>query len=595
MPILDWIGKKAVENHHRQVPFHLLKDVPELSVGDPGSGNLLVEGDNLVALKALLPYYAGQVKCIYIDPPYNTGNEGWIYNDNVNSPEIRDWLGKTVGGELDDLSRHDKWLCMIYPRLMILKHFLTEDGAIIVHIDENEIDHCFTILSEIFGRNNSLGYLVWDKGNPKGDSQGIAFQHESLYVFAKNKKNFLENSIVHRRKPNAEKMIGKASQIFKKIGKISLPDDLKEINKIYKLPSQYVDSHKRLYTLEDANNEFQSWLKKQDGLSGGEAMYKYIDNGGRTYRLVSMAWPNKKKAPDEYFRPLKHPVTKKECPVPERGWRYPPKTIEELIEKKLIQFGNDHNTQPQRIYYLDENMDENIPSILCYAGSDDAYFRDMNLHFENPKPFKFAMQILNAFSGKESIILDSFAGSGTTGHAVMQLNKEDGGNRKFVLVEMNSSICSNVTAKRLKNVCEGYKKVDATKVDGIEGGFRFCQLGEPIFDEKGNIRNTVRFADLARHVYFTETGAPLPKQSKTKTSLLGIHNGLAVYLLYNGILKDKAPDGGNVLTTSVLARLPKHDGPKVIYGTACKLGVSRLRKQNITFKQLPYKLKVDAL
>ncbi len=121
MPTLDWIGRKAVDppsprlrrarGHHRQVPFHLLRDVAELSVGDPGSGNLIVEGDNLVALKALLPYYAGQVKCIYIDPPYNTGNEGWVYNDNVNSPIIREWLGKTVGKEAEDLSRHDKWLC----------------------------------------------------------------------------------------------------------------------------------------------------------------------------------------------------------------------------------------------------------------------------------------------------------------------------------------------------------------------------------------------------------------------------------------------------------------------------------------------------
>jgi hypothetical protein len=119
MPTLNWIGRKAVENHHRQVPFHLLKEVPELSVSDPGSGNLLIEGDNLLALKALLPYYAGQVKCIYIDPPYNTGNEGWIYNDNVNSPEIKEWLGKVVGKEIEDLTRQDKWLCMIYPRLSV--------------------------------------------------------------------------------------------------------------------------------------------------------------------------------------------------------------------------------------------------------------------------------------------------------------------------------------------------------------------------------------------------------------------------------------------------------------------------------------------
>src|SRR4030042_2860841 len=138
MPTLDWIGKKAVISHHDEVSFHLLKCDPKLSVGEPGCGNLLVEGDNLLALKALLPYYAGQVKCIYIDPPYNTGNEGWIYNDNVNSPEIRKWLGKVVGGEIEDLSRHDKWLCMMYPRLHLLRELLADDAAIIVSIDYNE-------------------------------------------------------------------------------------------------------------------------------------------------------------------------------------------------------------------------------------------------------------------------------------------------------------------------------------------------------------------------------------------------------------------------------------------------------------------------
>lgn len=156
MPTLDWIGKKAVLNHHRQVPFHLLKEAPDLSAGDPGSGNLLVEGDNLLALKALLPYYAGQVKCIYIDPPYNTGNENWVYNDAVNSPEMRRWLGKVVGGEAEDLSRHDKWLCMMYPRLVLLKEFLREDGVLLVSIDDFEAYRLRFLLDEIFLPRNFI-------------------------------------------------------------------------------------------------------------------------------------------------------------------------------------------------------------------------------------------------------------------------------------------------------------------------------------------------------------------------------------------------------------------------------------------------------
>ena len=164
LPTLNWIGKEAVVNHHQQVPFHLLKDVPELSCGEPGSGNLIVQGDNLVALKALLPYYAGQVKCIYIDPPYNTGNEGWVYNDNVNSPEIREWLGKTVGKEGEDLSRHDKWLCMMYPRLALLREFLWQDGAIFISIDDNECQH--------FG-------LSWMRFSVRGTSSPPSFGRRS--------------------------------------------------------------------------------------------------------------------------------------------------------------------------------------------------------------------------------------------------------------------------------------------------------------------------------------------------------------------------------------------------------------------------------
>jgi adenine-specific DNA-methyltransferase len=151
MPTLNWIGKEAVVNHHHQVPFHLLKDVPELSCGDPGTGNLIIQGDNLVALKALLPYYAGQVKCIYIDPPYNTGNENWVYNDNVNSPLIREWLGKTVGGEGETLDRHDRWLCMMYPRLTLLRRLLSRDGMIAVSIDDNEVNLLGVLMDSVFG------------------------------------------------------------------------------------------------------------------------------------------------------------------------------------------------------------------------------------------------------------------------------------------------------------------------------------------------------------------------------------------------------------------------------------------------------------
>ena len=186
MPTLDWIGKKAVINHHREVPYHLLRCDPKLSVGDPGSGNLLVEGDNLLALKALLPYYAGQVKCIYIDPPYNTGNEKWVYNDAVNSPEIRRWLGKVVGPEAEDLSRHDKWLSMMYPRLALLREFLREDGAIFVSIDDSEVRNLRFLMDEIFGPRGFVACAIWQKRTSPDMRLAFSTGHDYVVVYARD-------------------------------------------------------------------------------------------------------------------------------------------------------------------------------------------------------------------------------------------------------------------------------------------------------------------------------------------------------------------------------------------------------------------------
>lgn len=189
MPSLNWIGKEAVINHHRQVPYHLLRCDNSLSCGDPDSGNLLVEGDNLLALKALLPYYAGQVKCIYIDPPYNTGNENWVYNDNVNSPEMKKWLGRVVGGEAEDLSRHDKWICMMYPRLTLLREFLREDGVIFISIDDGEVSRLRLLLDEIFGQSNFIATIIWQKKqSPQNDAINLSDMHDYILVYAKKAK-----------------------------------------------------------------------------------------------------------------------------------------------------------------------------------------------------------------------------------------------------------------------------------------------------------------------------------------------------------------------------------------------------------------------
>lgn len=218
MPTLDWIGKKAVVNHHREVPYRLIHCDSALSAGDPETGNLLVEGDNLEALRALLPYYAGKVKCIYIDPPYNTGNEGWVYNDNVNSPEMRDWLGKVVGKEAEDLSRHDKWLCMMYPRLRLLREFLREDGVIFVSIDDNELPRLSLMLGEILGEKNLVSTVP--RIAKRTSDKGTHFRPTKDFVvaYAKDKERLPEFGIRKIRKEADYSLVNEEGRKYKKSG-----------------------------------------------------------------------------------------------------------------------------------------------------------------------------------------------------------------------------------------------------------------------------------------------------------------------------------------------------------------------------------------
>jgi adenine-specific DNA-methyltransferase len=534
MPTLNWIGKEAVIHHHHEAPFHLLTESTELSTSEPGCSNLLVEGDNLLALKALLPYYAGQVKCIYIDPPYNTGNEKWIYNDNVNSPEIRKWLGKVVGGELEDLSRHDKWLCMMYPRLALLRQMLREDGAIFISIDDNEKHHLRAIMNEIFGEKNFITTVIWEKNYaPKASAKYLSENHDYILIYAKSKSNWKRNL---------------------------LPRDIKQ-NKAY---------------------------KNMDGDPRG-------------------LWrPNNLAARNPYSLGI-YSIT---CPSgriiqgPPKGsfWRVSKAKFDELDRDGRIWWGKDGNNVPAPKVFLSEVQQGVVPMTIwpySEAGhTQDAkkeilsIFEDDQEIFSTPKPTKLLLRILQLATNSGDIILDSFAGSGTTGHAVMHLNQQDGGNRRFILVEMDADICRNVTAERLRRVCAGYGKPDGTHVSGLGGGFRFCALGTPCFDEEGKIKPEISFADLGRHLFFTETGQPLPENEKPDTPLVGIYLDTAVYLLYNGVLKDKRPGSGNALTHAMLAGLPVHDGPKVIYGTSCRLSKTRLKENNIVFKQIPYGIRV---
>ena len=563
MPTLDWIGKNAVVGHHKEVPYRLIKCDKELSAGEAGEGNLLVEGDNLHALKALLPYYGGKVKCIYVDPPYNTGNESWIYNDNVNSPEIRKWLGHVVGKEAEDLSRHDKWLCMLYPRLVLLRQFLQEDGVAFISIDDNELTNLRLITEEIFGAGNVLATLVWEKGK-KGDAKFFSVNHEYILAVARNKAKLIElNTKWRRRKAGADKVL-----------------------------THYAELRKKHHGNHDLiREEIMKWYRAlpADDSAKAHKHYKWSDERG-LYFAADFAGPDDGRENRPRYD-IFHPITKKLCKKPSTGWRWEEaRTIQALAENpRRIHFGPDETTIPCRKSYLFEIDSEPFPSVFYKDGRAATLEVESILGkgaFEFPKDTEIIAELISMVTNQNDLILDSFGGSGTTGHAVLRQNVVDNGKRRFILVELDATTCREKTATRLNKVISGYGDTP-----GLGGGFRYCTLAEPLFDERGQINGSVKFADLAHHVFFTETGEPMPKRPDKRTPLLGVHNGRAIFLLFNGILGDKQPQDGNVLTNDVLKILPPHAGPRVIYGTACRLSANRLKREGVTFRQIPYEIK----
>lgn len=582
MPTLNWIGKEAVEKHHKDVPYRLLEPVVELSCGDEYSGNLLVQGDNLHALKALLPRYAGKVKCIYIDPPYNTGNEGWAYSDNVNSPEIRKWLHEVVGKEGETLDRHDRWLCMMYPRLLLLRKLLSDDGIIFISIGDDELGHLILMMDEIFGKRNQIANFVW-KSRAKPSNTGEAKlkpQNDAEYIIAYRKKNKpkfnLINSGVARSYPHND---------------------------------------------ADGNYRLQTILKSNRGENKRETMQ---------FSLAGYT------------------------PPPTKRWQAGFDTVNDLYKNNRITF---QTGEPMLKYYEHEEAEEFKP-FYCFVGTSNSGTAEsgkkvlnnilgLEHGFDTVKPTSIIEYLLERVLSKDDIVLDSFAGSGSTAHAVLNLNKKDQGNRKFILIEMDKHIAKTVTMPRIKKIINGYQYKGKSKdvlfsqtlnfkslfkadeileniesikelnkdnytsikvemndnylevigettivnhIEGIKGSFQFCRLSqEPLFEADGHIRSDVSFAEFAEFVWFSETGTGYT--GKADSPLLGVFEGRAIYLLYNGILKDLTDQGGNILTQQVYDVLPKFDGVKVIYAAANRLGV-KAKRENIVFKQTPYALEV---
>ena len=421
MPTLNWIGKDAVVEHHRQVPTRLVECDPKLSTGDSDAENLLVEGDNLEALKALLPRYRGQVKCIYIDPPYNTGNEGWIYNDNVNDPRIRKWLGQVVGKEAEDLCRHDKWLCMMYPRLALLREFLRDDGVIFISIDENEKAHLIALLDELFGSTNRVGVLVWKNATDNNPSR-IVIEHEYVVSYAKDKSKC--------------QAVWKAATLDTKQHLLTVEGDfLKE----------YTDA-------EERQRAYTKWFSKNKPYLWPFQDYKFIDEHGIYTGMRSVHNPGK----EGYRYDVPHPHTKQPCAEPLMGYRFPPETMDDLLAADKILFGKDHTKVIELKVYAREYRAKlsSVFELDGRRGTNElkSIFPESKRPFDFPKAVGLIEELLVFVTSGDDIILDSFAGSGTTGHAVLSANASDSGVRRCILIELDQQIAKNVTRTSVKTV-----------------------------------------------------------------------------------------------------------------------------------------------
>jgi DNA modification methylase len=520
MPVLNWIGKDKVINHDQELPFRVLKPEKELSVGE-NSGNLLVEGDNLEALKALMPFYYNKVKCIYIDPPYNTGNEKWIYNDKVNSPQIKAWLNKVVGSEGEDLCRHDKWLCMMYPRLKLLHDLLSDDGAIFISIDDHEIHNLMHLMDEIFLPNNFVANIIWQKKyTQSNDAKYFSNTHDYIVCYAKNIEN-----------PGF---------------RVQLLERTEEQNARYENPD---------------NDPRGLWMTQPlHAKSGTDKNYSFTFKNSVKWSPPAGTFP-----------------------------RFSINTLKKADEEGRVWFGAKGTAVPRLKKYLNEMKDGVIPKTLWLyteAGSNDDARRELKTIFpenifDTPKPINLIKRIVSLISSPNDIILDSFAGSGTTAQAVLELNKEDGGNRKFILVELEREIAKKVTAKRLKKVIEGY---DGAKFpSGTGGSFGYLNLNGVLYDYSGYVNPDAHYEDMAAYIYFTETKNYLDL-SIIKNPYIGSQGAIHYFLFF----KDK---GTNILDKTALKKTDNVKGSRVIYADKCLIDEEELSKLGVTFKQIPYELK----
>ncbi len=580
MPTLEWIGKEKVINHHIDVPYRVLNRVYSYDLNgrhseDNGSENKIIHGDNLEALKSLLPEYAGKIKCIYIDPPYNTGNEGWVYNDNVNDSKIKKWLGEVVGKEGEDLSRHDKWLCMMYPRLRLLHKLLAEDGVIFISIDNNEMFNLKLLCDEIFGSNYFVNSISWQRTySMRNDSKGIPSEVEYILVYSKradwNPKKLPRTEELdskYKNPDNDEKGAWQNTSAF-------APGGASHQGMVYAI--QHPFTGKMLYPTMDAH-----WRYSQ------EAMLEYM-NGWTSYCLVDL------QDDDERAK-----VCGLEASAVRKGVQAivleKPLKVAQLEAKEVYERGNwprfyftgGGKGGIRRKTYLDKVG--GMPATNLWQFSDVGHTDEAaktlraifngRAAFDTPKPYRLVERILQIAADEDSIILDSFAGSGTTAHAVLNMNKADGGNRKFILIEMED-YADSITAERVKRVIHGYGD-GKSAVEGTGGDFCFYELGERLMLDNGALNPDMDMQNIRNYIWYTETKKFLPDMEQDDNQyFLAADGDMAYYFYYE-------KDAVTTLDRTFLRTIKTKAESYIIYADQCAVSDKELQKHNITFKKIP--------
>lgn len=561
MPLLHWLTRDDDLHAATKTPYRLLEEAREFSHGDRDTGNMLIQGDNLDALKALLPYYAGKVKCIFIDPPYNTKSAFEHYDDNL---------------------EHTKWLAMMYPRLEMLRELLAEDGSIWIIIDDNEAHYLKVMMDEVFGRKNYINTLSVNMKNVAGASGGgedkrLKKNVEFIYLYAKNYEYMPSFRNAYDYTPIIE-----------------MVENYRQEDKSWKYTTALIYEGDKIYigsALDGDGNEIKIYKRinpviksinqivRDEGISEESAYTKYAS------RLFQTAMPQSSIRPR-----VMEKVREIGCKEDMHSIEYIPRsgknkgTVYEQFYKgesfRLFAWLRDVSEEKNGILYKKELQG----TYWNFASETKNLTKEGNVQFQNgKKPESLISRIIEMTTVCGDLILDSFLGSGTTAAVAHKMG------RRYIGVEMGEHAMTHCVP-RLKKVIEGEQSGISEAVGWKGGGgFRFYRLGVPVFDERGLVSEGIRFASLAAHLWFLETGIPF--SGHANSPFLGSHEGVGYYLLYNGILGDKSVSGGNVLTAKILSGLPSNDGAKVIFGESCRLSAERLTREGITFRQIPYEIK----